>query len=118
MACWVFGELVLRFWVLTSFGVFGFLPRISGSVVVGCERKHPGRSPALDAAALRAVNTKDYLVTEKGIDASRVAVYTGSSDSRAVDTTLIPAGAALYTTALTAVDGSVKPGPRTTVPKR
>jgi hypothetical protein len=30
------------------------------------------KKAARDAAALRAVNTKDYLVTEKGIDASRV----------------------------------------------
>jgi len=76
------------------------------------------KKAARDAAALRAVNTKDYLVTEKGIDASRVEVYTGASDSRAVDTTLIPAGAALDTTGLTPVDESVKPIPRTTVPKR
>ena len=33
-----FGELVLRFSVLTEFrSFFAFLPRISGSVVVGCE---------------------------------------------------------------------------------
>ena len=33
-----FGELVLRFSVLTGFrSLFAFLPRISGAVVVGCE---------------------------------------------------------------------------------
>jgi hypothetical protein len=44
-------------------------------------------------AAERAVNTKDYLVTEKGIDPSRVMVYTGTDDARTVTTTLVPAGA-------------------------
>ena len=37
-------------------------------------------------AAERAVNTKDYLVKEKGIDASRVAVYTGTQDGKTVTT--------------------------------
>lgn len=57
-------------------------------------------------AAERAVNTKDYLVKEKGIDASRVSVYTGSQDGKTVTTTLIPAGATLDSTGITAVDES------------
>jgi outer membrane protein OmpA-like peptidoglycan-associated protein len=44
-------------------------------------------------AAERAVNTKDYLVTEKGIDPSRIMVYTGTDDAKTVTTTLVPAGA-------------------------
>ena len=44
-------------------------------------------------ATERAVNTKAYLVSEKGIDSSRIAVYTGSQDGKTVTTTLIPAGA-------------------------
>jgi len=48
-------------------------------------------------AAARAVNTKAYLVSEKGIDASRISVYTGSEDGKTVSTTLIPAGATLNT---------------------
>jgi hypothetical protein len=64
-------------------------------------------------AAERAVNTKAYLVGEKGIDASRIAVYTGSQDGRTVSTTLIPAGATLDTAGDTAVDESaVKAHPR------
>ncbi len=67
-------------------------------------------------AAERAVNTKDYLVKEKGIDASRVAVYTGTQDGKTVTTTLIPAGATLDSTGITAVDESaVKIRPRTAV---
>lgn len=57
-------------------------------------------------AAERAVNTKDYLVKEKGIDASRISVYTGSQDGKTVTTTLIPAGATMDSTGITAVDES------------
>jgi outer membrane protein OmpA-like peptidoglycan-associated protein len=65
-------------------------------------------------AASRAVNTKEYLVTEKGIDASRISVYTGSQDGKTVASTLIPTGATLDTTGLTSVDESaVKAVPRT-----
>jgi hypothetical protein len=41
----------------------------------------------------RAVNTKQYLVNEKGIDASRILLYTGTDDAKTVTTTLIPTGA-------------------------
>lgn len=46
-----------------------------------------------DHAAQRAVNAKDYLVTEKGIDASRISVATGSADAQKVEDYLVPAGA-------------------------
>ncbi len=62
-------------------------------------------------AAERAVNTKDYLVKEKGIDASRVAVFTGTDDSKTVTDTLVPQGATPVSA--TPVDESaVKPQPR------
>ena len=65
------------------------------------------------AAAARAVNTKDYLVTEKGVDASRISVFTGSQDGKTVASTLIPTGATLDQTGLTPVDESaVKAVPR------
>jgi hypothetical protein len=44
-------------------------------------------------AAQRAVNAKDYLVTEQGIDASRVVVATGSTEGQTVEDYLVPAGA-------------------------
>jgi hypothetical protein len=70
-------------------------------------------------AAERAVNTKDYLVTEKGIDASRISVYTGSDNAQTVTTTEIPSGATLSTTGLTPVDESaVKVQPRTPPAKK
>jgi hypothetical protein len=71
-----------------------------------------------DLAAERAVNTKDYLVTEKGIDASRVSVYTGPTSGKTVTTTLIPAGATLDTTGLTPVDESAVKAAKTPPAKK
>ena len=66
-------------------------------------------------AAQRAVNTKDYLVTEKGIDASRISVRTGTKGTNEVDNYLVPAGASFDTDmpGSTAVDDTVKAQPRT-----
>jgi opacity protein-like surface antigen/outer membrane protein OmpA-like peptidoglycan-associated protein len=41
----------------------------------------------------RAANTRAYLVSDKGIDSSRITVYTGSQDGKTVSTILVPAGA-------------------------
>jgi hypothetical protein len=77
--------------------------------------KHPKPS----AAASRAVNTKDYLVTEKGIDASRITVYTGTDDAQTVTTSLVPAGATNPAANATAVDETaVKAVPRTPPAKK
>jgi opacity protein-like surface antigen/outer membrane protein OmpA-like peptidoglycan-associated protein len=59
-----------------------------------------------ELASERAVNAKAYLVNEKGVDASRIAVYTGSQDQKTLSTTLIPAGATLETNGNTPVDES------------
>ncbi|ADW69307.1 OmpA family protein [Granulicella tundricola] len=68
-------------------------------------------------AAERAVNTKAYLVGEKGIDASRVNVYTGTTDAKTVTDTLVPAGATMDMTGVTPVDESaVKALPRKALP--
>jgi hypothetical protein len=67
-------------------------------------------------AAERAVNEKAYLVGEKGIDASRIAVYTGTAGANTASTTLIPAGATLDLTGITPVDeAAVKAIPRSAV---
>ena len=85
--------------------------------VVGDADSAEKKGPEL--AAERAVNAKDYLVTEKGIDASRISVYTGSENGKTVTTTLIPAGATLSTSGLTPVDESaVKAKPRTAPAKK
>jgi outer membrane protein OmpA-like peptidoglycan-associated protein len=59
-------------------------------------------------AAQRAVNTKDYLVKEKGIDASRIQVRTGTAGAKEVENYLVPAGANFDTDVpgTTAVDES------------
>jgi len=78
---------------------------------------HAGKNAVVDnVAARRAVNTKEYLVTEKGIDASRVIVATGTANASSAEDYLVPAGAA-YTADLTGIvpvdETVVKPQPRT-----
>jgi hypothetical protein len=48
---------------------------------------------ASSRAAQRSVNAKDYLVKEKGIDASRISVRTGTQGNKEVENYLVPAGA-------------------------
>jgi hypothetical protein len=48
-------------------------------------------------AAQRAVNTKDYLVTDQGIDASRISVATGSTPGQTAENYLVPSGATFGT---------------------
>ena len=55
------------------------------------KKKHA--KPVIDPAAERAVNVKDYLVKEKGIDPSRIIVVTGTTDGTKVEEYLVPAGA-------------------------
>ncbi|MHB1021447.1 MAG: OmpA family protein [Acidobacteriaceae bacterium] len=52
----------------------------------------------------RAVNTKAYLTKEKGIDPSRIELFTGSDNATTVQNTLVPAGASFDTSTLTPVD--------------
>jgi len=76
------------------------------------KRKHA--KPVEDLAVQRAVNTKDYLVTEKGIDASRISVSTGTTDGQKVEDYLVPAGANFSTdvAGTTEVTATVQPQPR------
>ena len=81
--------------------------------------KHAKAMP--DLAAQRAVNTKAYLVTEKGIDASRISVRTGTTGTNEVDNYLVPAGADFDkdNPGTTPVDEStVKPQVRKPLPER
>ena len=59
--------------------------------------KHKHAMTPADFAAQRAVNTKDYLVTANGIDASRVTVATGTEDGQTVQDYLVPSGATFAT---------------------
>ncbi len=81
--------------------------------------RHAKEMTAADLAAQRAVNTKDYLVTDKGIDASRIQVKTGASGTDEVQDYLVPSGANFDNDVpgTTAVDeGAVKAQPRNPKP--
>jgi len=83
------------------------------------KRKHP--KPGVDDAAQRAVNAKDYLVTEKGIDASRISAATGTTDGQTVEDYLVPSGATFTNDVkgTTPVDETaVKPEVRKPLPER
>ena len=58
---------------------------------IEAKKKHP--KPVENLAAERAANTKEYLVTDKGIDASRISVATGTADGQKVEDYLVPSGA-------------------------
>jgi len=67
----------------------------------------------------RAVNVKDYLVNEQGIDASRISVATGTGDDENVQNYLVPADATFANDVqgTTAVDETaVKPEDRKPLP--
>jgi hypothetical protein len=76
---------------------------------------HGKREPAsAKFAAERAVNAKDYLVKEKGIDPSRVKVFTGTAGDKTVTSVLVPAGADTSAITATPVDESaITAQPRT-----
>jgi outer membrane protein OmpA-like peptidoglycan-associated protein len=85
------------------------------------EAKHRHPKPVEDPAAQRAVNTKDYLVKEKGIDASRISVATSTTDGQNVEDYLVPAGASFDSDVqgTTPVDETtVKPQTRKPLPQR
>jgi outer membrane protein OmpA-like peptidoglycan-associated protein len=69
------------------------LQRQSDATVVVVGDSATGEKMGPKLAAQRAVNTKDYLVKEKGIDASRVQVRTGSEAGKQVQNYLVPSGA-------------------------
>jgi hypothetical protein len=72
-------------------------------------------------AAQRAVNAKNYLVTDQGIDASRVTVMTGSADDQSSQNYLVPAGATFANDVqgtTSADETQVKPEERKPLPQR
>ena len=69
-------------------------------------------------AAQRAVNTKDYLTKEKGIDPARIEVRAGSGDQK-VELWIVPPGAVFPKSDTTAVDEvMVKAVPRVALKKK
>jgi hypothetical protein len=83
--------------------------------------EHHKRAKVEDDAAQRAVNAKNYLVTDQGIDASRISVATTSADGQTVQDYIVPAGADFSSDVqgTTPVDEStVKPQERKPLPQR
>ena len=64
---------------------------VVGYATTGEAAPKKGKSP--DFAALRAVNTKDYVAKEKGIDPARIEARTGSGDDQKAELWIVPAGA-------------------------
>jgi outer membrane protein OmpA-like peptidoglycan-associated protein len=79
------------------------LQRNSGATLVLVGNAASGERHGQELAAQRAVNTKNYLVNAKGIDSSRITVYTGSQNGKVVFTTLVPADATFEATGDTLV---------------
>lgn len=84
------------------------------AVVVGqmdpSEEKLVKKLRIKNLAASRAVNTKEYLVTEKGIDPSRIEVRTGTAGGNRAEIWIVPAGATFNEAGTTPVDeNAVKP---------
>ncbi|PSH03760.1 MAG: hypothetical protein CXZ00_10430 [Acidobacteria bacterium] len=78
-------------------------------------KKGSKRTP--DFPAERAVNTKDYLTKEKGVDASRVEPRTGTDDDQRTDLWVVPAGANFPAEGTQAVnEAKVKAVPRVAAP--
>ncbi len=72
-------------------------------------------------AAQRAVNAKDYLVTDQGIDASRITAMTGTGDDQSAQTYLVPSGANFANDVQGATpvnETEVKPQARKPLPER
>lgn len=70
------------------------LQRNSGAslVIVGKSDASEKKLAAKNAEG-RAVNTKEYLVKDKSVDASRISVRTGAQDGKKAENYLVPAGA-------------------------
>jgi outer membrane protein OmpA-like peptidoglycan-associated protein len=81
----------------------------TGPEVAPVKSKKKKAAMVENLAAQRAVNTKEYLVTEKGIDASRISVRTGTQSVNEAESYLVPAGASFDSdvTGTTAVDESM-----------
>ena len=75
-------------------------------------KRMKAKMTAEELAAQRAVNTKEYLTKEKGIDPSRIKVATGTGDEAKADIWIVPQGATFNEPGTTMVDESVvKPTP-------
>jgi outer membrane protein OmpA-like peptidoglycan-associated protein len=91
------------------------------AVLVGEQTADEAAKTKQQFAAQRAVNAKDYLVTEQGIDPSRISVATGSTEGQTVENYLVPSGAN-FTSDVTGTnpvdETAIKPQARKPLPQR
>jgi hypothetical protein len=82
---------------------------------------HNKRVKVEDLAAQRAVNAKDYLVKDQGIDASRITTMTGMGEDQSAQNYLVPAGATFANDVqgtMPVNETEVKPQERKPLPQR
>jgi hypothetical protein len=92
-------------------------PDSKGVVVGYATAKEDSAKKGKSFAAERAVNTKSYMTTEKGIDASRIEPRTGTGDDQKTELWIVPAGATFPAEGTTVVDQTkVKAMPRAAAP--
>ncbi len=72
----------------------------------------------VDSAAQRAVDSKEYLVTDKQIAAYRISAATGTADSQTVEAYIVPAAAVLDVSSTPVDETKVKPIVRKPLPMR
>jgi outer membrane protein OmpA-like peptidoglycan-associated protein/opacity protein-like surface antigen len=88
----------------------------ASGVIVG--NADPNEKNALNMAEQRAVNTKEYMVVEKGIDPTRLQVRTGSGGTQTVDIWVVPAGSTFNVEGTQTFDESKGKAQPRTAPRR
>jgi hypothetical protein len=79
-------------------------PDAKGVVVGYASAAENKESALLNVAPLRSVNTKDYLVKDKGIDPVRIEPRTGSGDGQKVELWMVPADSGFVSEGTKVVD--------------
>jgi len=88
-------------------------PDAKGIVVGYASAEEKKDSASLNSAALRSVNTKDYLIKDKAVDPARIEPRTSGGDGQKVELWMVPAGSSFLSEGTTVVDEKqVKAVPR------
>jgi outer membrane protein OmpA-like peptidoglycan-associated protein len=84
-------------------------------IVVGytpAKKENANNKQVFSFARQRAVNTKDYLTKQKGIDSARIQPRIGRGHAQITELWIIPAGGSLAAGTTAVDEGKVKPVPR------
>jgi hypothetical protein len=94
-------------------------PDSKGVVVGYATTEEDATNKGSKFAAERAVNTKDYMTKEKGVDASRIEPRTGTGSDQKTELWIVPAGATFPAEGTNVVDeNKVKPISRAAAPAK